>query len=58
MSKSTTDWQPIDKLQCGAAYTYNATTTKLSYFASEQLKNKVNAVKLNVTYLMAKGFKR
>jgi hypothetical protein len=41
----------------GAAYKYNATTTKLTYFASERFKNKANAIKLNITYLLAKGFK-
>jgi len=41
----------------GAAYKYNATTTKLSYFGSEQFKNKANSIKLNISYLLAKGFK-
>ena len=41
----------------GTAYKYNATTTKLSYFASEQFKNKANSIKLNISYLLAKGFK-
>jgi len=41
----------------GAAYKYNATTTKLSYFASEQFKNEANSIKLNISYLLAKGFK-
>lgn len=41
----------------GTAYKYNATTTKLTYFASERFKNKANAIKLNITYLLAKGFK-
>ena len=41
----------------GVAYKYNATTTKLSYFASEQYKNKVNIVKVNVSHLLATGLK-
>ena len=41
----------------GAAYKYNATTTKITYFASERFKNKADAIKLNITYLLAKGFK-
>jgi hypothetical protein len=41
----------------GTAYKYNATTAKLSYFASEQFKNKVSSVKLNVTHLLASGLK-
>lgn len=41
----------------GAAYKYNETTTKLSYFASEQFKNKANSIKLNISHLLAKGFK-
>jgi len=41
----------------GTAYKYNATTTKLSYFVSEQFKNKGNSIKLNISYLLAKGFK-
>lgn len=41
----------------GIAYKYNATTTKLSYFASEQYKNKVSSVKLNVSHLLAPGLK-
>lgn len=41
----------------GTAYKYNATTTKLTYFASERFKNKANAIKLNITYLLAKGLK-
>ena len=38
-------------------YKYNAATTKITYFASERFKNKTNAIKLNITYLLAKGFK-
>ena len=42
----------------GIAYTYNkATTTSLSYFASEQFKNKVNSVKLVVSHILAPGLK-
>ena len=41
----------------GTAYKYNATTTKITYFASERFKNKTNAIKLNITYLLAKGLK-
>jgi hypothetical protein len=41
----------------GAAYKYNATTTKITYFASERFKNKADAIKLNITYLLAKGLK-
>lgn len=42
----------------GVAYTYNkATTTSLSYFASEQFKNKVNSVKLAVSHILAPGLK-
>lgn len=41
----------------GIAYKYNVTTTKLSYFASEQYKNKVNVVKVNVSHLLAPGLK-
>jgi len=42
----------------GIAYTYNkATTTYLSYFASEQFKNKVNSVKLAVSHILAPGLK-
>jgi len=41
----------------GTAYKYNATTAKLSYFASEQFKNKVSSVKLNVSHLLAPGLK-
>ena len=41
----------------GTAYKYNTTTTKITYFASEQFKNKVNSVKLNVSHLLAPGLK-
>ena len=42
----------------GISYTYNkATTTSLSYFASEQFKNKVNSVKLVVSHILAPGLK-
>jgi len=42
----------------GISYTYNtATTTSLSYFASEQFKNKVNSVKLAVSHILAPGLK-
>lgn len=42
----------------GIAYTYNkATTTSLSYFVSEQFKNKVNSVKLAVSHILAPGLK-
>jgi hypothetical protein len=42
----------------GIAYTYEkATTTSLSYFASEQFKNKVNSVKLAVSHILAPGLK-
>jgi hypothetical protein len=41
----------------GTAYKYNAATTKITYFASERFKNKTNAIKLNITYLLAKGLK-
>ena len=39
----------------GVAYKYNSTITKLSYFASEQYKNKVNIVKVNVSHLLLRG---
>lgn len=42
----------------GIAYTYNkATTTSLSYFASEQFENKVNSVKLAVSHITCTGAK-
>lgn len=41
----------------GAAYKYDAMTYKLSYFGSEQFKNKANSIKLNISYLFATGFK-
>lgn len=42
----------------GISYTYNtATTTSLSYFASEQFKNKVNSIKLGVSHILAPGLK-
>jgi hypothetical protein len=42
----------------GISYTYNtATTTYLSYFASEKFKNKVNSVKLGISYILAPGLK-
>ena len=41
----------------GVAYKYNATTTKLSYFGSNQYKNKVSMVKLNVSHLLVPGLK-
>jgi hypothetical protein len=42
----------------GISYTYDkATTTYLSYFASEKFKNKVDSVKLGVTHILAPGFK-
>ena len=42
----------------GIAYTYEkVTTTSLSYFASEQFKNKVNSVKLAVSHILAPGLK-
>jgi len=42
----------------GIAYTYEkATTTSLSYFASEQFKNKVNSVKLAISHILAPGLK-
>lgn len=42
----------------GIAYTYEkATTTSLSYFASEQFKNKVDSVKLAVSHILAPGLK-
>jgi hypothetical protein len=42
----------------GISYTYNtATTTSLSYFASEQFKNKVNSVKLGISHILAPGLK-
>lgn len=42
----------------GISYTYNkATTTSLSYFASEQFKNRVNSVKLAVSHILAPGLK-
>lgn len=41
----------------GASYKYNNTTAKVTYFASEQYKNKVSAVKLNISHLLAKGLK-
>ena len=41
----------------GAAYKYGQTTTKLSYFGSEQYKNKVNSVKLNISHILAPGLK-
>lgn len=42
----------------GIAYTYNtATTTSLSYFASDKFKNKVDSVKLAVSHVLAPGLK-
>ena len=42
----------------GISYTYNtATITSLSYFASEQFKNKVNSIKLGVSHILAPGLK-
>lgn len=41
----------------GVTYKYNATTTKISYFGSEQYKNKVNSVKLNISHILAPGLK-
>ena len=41
----------------GVAYKYNATTITLSYFGSEQFKNKVDSVKLNISHLLAPGLK-
>jgi len=42
----------------GISYTYDkATTTYLSYFASEKFKNKVNSVKLGVSHILAPGLK-
>jgi len=41
----------------GVAYKYGQTTTKLSYFGSEQYKNKVSSVKLNISHILAPGLK-
>lgn len=42
----------------GISYTYDkATTTYLSYFASNKFKNKVSSVKLGVNHILAPGFK-
>ncbi len=41
----------------GGAYKYNTITTKASYFASEQFKNKVSSIKLNISHLLAPSFK-
>ena len=42
----------------GISYTYNtATTTSLSYFASDKFRNKVNSVKLAVSHILAPGLK-
>ena len=42
----------------GISYTYNkATTTSLSYFASDKFKNKVNSIKLGVSHILAPGLK-
>lgn len=41
----------------GIAYKYNETTTKLSYFGSDQYKNKVDSIKLNISHVLAKGLK-
>lgn len=42
----------------GISYTYNTdTTTSLSYFASEQFKNKVNSIKLGMSHILAPGLK-
>jgi hypothetical protein len=39
------------------AFSFIATTTKLSYFGSNQYKNKVSMIKLNVSHLLAPGLK-
>ncbi|MDP4709180.1 MAG: porin [Rickettsiaceae bacterium] len=41
----------------GTAYKHNVTTTKISYFASEQFKNKLSSIKLNISHLLAPGLK-
>lgn len=42
----------------GISYTYDkATTTYLSYFASNKFKNKVSSVKLGVNHILAPGLK-
>lgn len=41
----------------GVAYKYGQTTTKLSYFGSEQYKNKVSSMKLNISHILAPGLK-
>lgn len=41
----------------GTAYKYNNTTAKVTYFTSDQYKNKVSYIKLNVSHLLAKGLK-
>ena len=41
----------------GVAYKYGKTTTKISYFGSEQYKNKVSSVRLNVSHILAPGLK-
>ena len=41
----------------GTAYKYNNTTAKVTYFTSDQYKNKVSSIKLNVSHLLAKGLK-
>lgn len=41
----------------GVAYKHGETITKLSYFGSEQYKNKVSAVKLNISHILVPGLK-
>lgn len=41
----------------GVAYKHGETITKLSYFGSEQYKNKVSSVKLNISHTLVPGLK-
>jgi hypothetical protein len=41
----------------GAAYKYEQTTAKLSYFGSELYKNKASSVNLNISHILAPGLK-
>lgn len=41
----------------GISYKYEKTTTKIAYFGSEQYKNKVSALKLNISTSLAPGLK-
>lgn len=41
----------------GVAYKYEKTTAKLSYFDSEQYKNKASSVNVNISHILAPGLK-